>query len=107
MAFPTKKPGVSVSILGIGGPKPPPEGGPPPFSGAPKAAPEPPKPDDGSDDEAGEGIPPEAVSFRDGSKKCSSCEYNEGGNCSKLKMPVQPDDGCNLHEAKGGEGGEE
>lgn len=38
MAFPQKKPGVSVSILGIGGRKPPREEPPPPYSGAQKPA---------------------------------------------------------------------
>ncbi len=47
-------------------------------------------------------IPPEAVCYRTADKQCSSCKYFEEnedmeGNCSKLKMPVEQDAGCNLH----------
>lgn len=52
----------------------------------------------------GQGVPPEAVCYHTGDQHCSACEYMQpDGNCSWLKMPVQPDDWCRLFEAKGGE----
>lgn len=51
----------------------------------------------------GQGVPPDAVCFHTGDENCSACLYMEPtGNCSWLKMPVQPNDHCELFEAKGG-----
>ncbi len=103
MAFPNKKPGVSVSILGIG--KKPMADEPPPMFGGSKSQ----SMDEGSpeeeaaetpEQEKAEGIPPDAVSFRTGEMKCAGCEYmQDSGDCSKLGIPVQPEDSCNLFSA--------
>lgn len=50
------------------------------------------------------GIAPEAVCYRTEMETCGGCEYNEGGECSKLSIPVSDGDGCNLFSARGGEG---
>jgi hypothetical protein len=52
--------------------------------------------------ESGEGIPPEAVSFRTAEQQCGQCAYFGEGECSKLQMAVGEQDGCNLWKSGGG-----
>ncbi len=106
--------------LGIGGPPKKRGVPPPPFGGgdrggtAAKAAPAfAPKGgadavgaavDEGDAPDAGAGgeIPPEAVCYRSETETCGSCVYNEGGQCSKLSIPVSDGDGCNLFKDRSG-----
>jgi hypothetical protein len=92
------KPGIAI-MMGIG-PKPRGEEAPPKFGGDSEPAPV----EESAEEEAAEGesgIPPEAVCYRGAEKQCQSCEYmGEDGMCSKLMMQVEPEAGCNLHEAK-------
>lgn len=85
-AAPTKKPALAIAI-GVGKPKP----GAAPMGDEPMA-PDKPMPDAGG----GEAIPPEAVCYRTEMETCGKCAYNEGGNCSKLQIPIGDGDGCNL-----------
>jgi hypothetical protein len=74
-------------------------------SGAPKMM-VPPRPaaapaEDQDDKPATPGaIAPEAVSFRTAEQTCGTCEFNEEGTCSKLSIPVEDSDGCNLYSAR-------
>jgi len=47
-------------------------------------------------------IAPEAVCYRSEMETCGSCEYNDGGQCSKLSIPVSDGDGCNLFKDRAG-----
>jgi len=95
------KPGIAI-MMGIG-PKPRGEEAPPKF-GADRT---PASVEESAEEESAEGeggIPPEAVCYRGPEKQCQSCEYmGDDGMCSKLMIQVEPEAGCNLHEAKGGE----
>ncbi len=65
----------------------------PPFSGG---AP--------GDDEMseGEGVPPDAVCYHTATENCGGCSHMEpSGNCTWLKIQVQPGDWCRLYESKG------
>lgn len=73
---------------------------PPAKAAPPVAAPPPPA---ATDD--GGGIPPEAVCYRSEMETCGNCTYNEGGQCSKLQIPVGDGDGCNLFMDRGGGAG--
>ncbi len=53
--------------------------------------------------EPGGGIPPEAVCYRSEMETCGSCEYNAGGQCDQLQIPVADGDGCNLFKDRGGQ----
>ncbi len=44
----------------------------------------------------GDDIPPEAVCYRSEMESCGNCQYNAGGTCDKLQMPVSDGDSCNL-----------
>lgn len=55
----------------------------------------------------GEAIPPEAVCYRSAAEVCGNCEYNERSQCSKLQIPVEDNDSCNLFSDRGGEDEEE
>lgn len=97
----TKKPGIMIAV-GVG-PKKPSGGMPMPAFPGKKTAPKAPEPEaanDGDLDDGG-GIPPEAVSYRSADQKCGSCTFHDGGQCSKLQMPVEEDAGCNLYDAAG------
>ncbi len=111
--------------LGIGGPPKKRGVPPPPFGGgdrggsAAKAAPafapkggadaigaaveEAPPPAPAKAPAAGGDIPPEAVCYRSEAETCGACTYNEGGECSKLSIPVSDGDGCNLFMDRGGQ----
>lgn len=52
--------------------------------------------------ETGEAIPPEAVCYRSRAEVCGNCEYNERSQCSKLDIPVEDGDSCNLFSDRGG-----
>lgn len=52
-------------------------------------------------------IPPEAVSYRDGTQICGNCEYmGADGMCEPLQIDVGPSDGCNLFKQGDNDGGE-
>jgi len=50
----------------------------------------------------GEGVPPDAVCYHTAAENCGGCSHMEAsGNCTWLKIPVQPGDWCKLYEPKG------
>lgn len=62
--------------------------------------------EDPLDDTGQYAIPPEAVSYRDGTQICGNCEYmGADGMCEPLQIDVGPSDGCNLFK-QGDAGGE-
>lgn len=83
-----------AALIGIGKPR---DSAPPPFGGS-KEAEEPEGMAEEVEEHAeGEGIPPEAVAYRDENQVCGACAYMEqDGNCSKLKIPVGPGASCLL-----------
>jgi hypothetical protein len=94
MPPPGSKPAKGLMIA-IGAPKP--DKMPPPGSDD--------EPDDTGESEStdGRGVPPDAVDYHTADEHCGVCEYNKGGQCDWLKMPVGDGDHCELFEAKGGE----
>lgn len=60
---------------------------------------------DEKEDSSGKAVPPDAVAYRTEEQQCVNCEYlDSGGECSWLKIPVDPHDSCSLFEASGNAG---
>ena len=66
--------------------------------GAPKMPPPDAAPPDSDDTGAGVHPDPAAVGFRQEGETCDSCEYNHGGQCVMLDVPVALT--CSLWESK-------
>ncbi len=109
---------MAIKNFGLGAPKkasmpPPPFGGqddeaPGKFGKSAAVGAEPPPPKEKPPVSApggGGSIAPEAVCYRSEVETCANCQYNSGGNCDRLSIPVSDGDGCNLFEDKGGDMG--